>query len=255
MAIRNDLHPLFSCSVSAILTFLLASACMYAISNGAPIDRDQAIEAALGYTGFGVLSDFQKTDSNITAQLISAQEANFGVLTDKSSNLVWKINFTNIVIPPDTLDKTGLGSAGRNFEVLIDAQSGNLLRIYSRLDSTNSSNSHYDSLLKDIEVKLSKSIYGFLGFPNGVPIMTFKRVLGYGIVNDLIPNEIIAYYVTFAESDGIKRDIWSIDLRGMPKQFAFEPPSSANGHRPIITHFRRIWDGKTGKLLFGSNAP
>ncbi len=215
--------------------------------------ESKAIARALVYTGFDEYSDYSMEKGNVTARLRDINEVNYHLLLDSCGSQVWSIDFKSVGYPEKYRNESAQKEQTRDFNILIDAETGKLLRIHSILDMDKADTSR---LMKSLEQTLqSDNEAGFVGFPDEIPEHQFLDMLCSTVADPTIPNELIGYYVVYVGHKGEPKHVWSIEMGGIPPEYSPGLPSTPDFPRPPLTHFRLVYDASTGKLLFGVNAP
>ncbi len=158
----------------------------------------------------------------------------------------WKLKFKSAKGVEDAFERT--------FDVLLDPENGNILRVASRWPQGVAGEP------QDIPAHIAEEEMGwmsdeYLSFPDEEPRITFAQALevvhGPGVGNPLVAKRITGRYVVQSATRGGPSPVWAITLEGIKRQVPSPP-----GSRPrSISCIRNIVDARTGEWLGASNIP
>ncbi len=167
----------------------------------------------------------------------------------------WLVEFDNLKL---TLDVRGTQVANehiRALRALVDATSGQLLRVWSpeRISSSKAPRGP-----EEREDSISMGPERWLGFPTTPPGASLLSVLSYlGWSPDI--EEIDAVYVLARcpgeayQSRGEPRPTWSITLRASVPFAGFFPTGREQGDTSVVYGTRLVYEAVTGTLVYATN--
>ncbi|MEZ5360601.1 MAG: hypothetical protein R3F48_17435 [Candidatus Zixiibacteriota bacterium] len=210
--------------------------------------ENEAIELAIKFSGFDKADGFSKS-KNVTVEIKRIQDINIPFASDRVLNSeVWQVNFKNVPVGQQTTRTTF-----RDFEVLLDRQSGKLLMIYSISEKEGSS----DTLPQPSKVAAENYFvarkYKFNGIPDSLCEVSFWEALQKVRIASPSSSKIIkAYYWDFSTGETHYPYAWLIIHRGMDEQV---PTSHGNKNNPIGRNMMSCIDAMTGVGYFETTGP
>lgn len=141
-----------------------------------------------------------------------------------------------------------------NWEILLDPNSGQLLRIVSGHpigDPPIPPEADAKSATEQLETTGNERYHGFPEEPPRISFVDAIRVLILEGENPLAARQIKAQYVEWSELGREHHSVWAITLRGI----RFAMAERRGGPREAIYSIRHIVDAKTGKWLGATNSP
>jgi hypothetical protein len=246
------------------LLFLMAAAvCSYA-QQVEPAYTDslkvksasEAYDIALHYTGFEVSDSAVRDEIERSAALITIENDQTPFLREQvNGHPAWKLEFSGVRFLDEQIEHRLQQKPIRSFEVIIDAQTGLLLRIYSIRENYDKSISPMPSVDKAEDEMRRYGREKYHGFPANLPSATFLQALQHASGSPYLAGEIIAEYVVRSVMNNPPSNVWAIDLRGIP-------PFPTVSHQGIgivpeyqRNHMRSIIDGKTGNFMSCNTGP
>lgn len=158
----------------------------------------------------------------------------------------WKLKFKSAKGAEDAFERT--------FDVLVDPENGNVLRVASRWPQ-GVAGEPLDIPAQSAEDQMGRRSEKYHGFPAEAPRITFAQALevvyGPGVGNPLVAKRITGRYVVQSAPRGGPSPVWAITLEGIKRQVPSPP-----GSRPrSISRIRNIVDARTGEWLRATTIP
>jgi hypothetical protein len=224
-------------------------------TSGAVRTAEEAVQRAYQYTGFEEIKSVPKTAAAEMASLTVIENDSTPFLyTQINGRQVWKVQLKDVrLVLPRKPQEYLQQCKPKTFEAWIDAETGILLRVFSRYDGYDPN--LFPELAPDSATKVMNRMREiFAGFPTELPKVDFLEAL------DLAPGtspckakEIIARYVLWSHMGKSAVPAWFILVRGKPPFNTLSKP----GHY-IPEFFRNRWcaivDATTGRFL-GAGTP
>jgi len=215
----------------------------------------EAIFRALEYTGFGDFQGF--TRSLVAPELTTINDDKTPFLHDRiNGRPIWRVPFMNISINSRTFDSTGKGSDLRRFDVYLDPETGQLLKIISKYEGVDT-NIAPEPPAEMAEMQLRNRGELYIDFPPEPTPINFMEALNP--CNDT-SKEISASLIIFSIKPLYEtpRAVWAITRRGIGP-WHFHPPRIPNAPRVSLplymrNHSRSVIDATTGACLFSTTA-
>lgn len=231
--------------------------CCFARQIGTDLNKLENVDAYVDkLTGFGTLEQITKSFRRVD---VNDDNTPFLHRQINGKKNVWRIEIKNVRLKLKSVWPRYKDKYLRNFEVLVDHNTGHLLRIRSKFDG-------YDpNMLPEppaewAEARLRGTGYEiYHGFPAEPPKISFLEALNSIGGHPLSAKEIYALYVMESKMKSQPRPVWAITLRGIPPlHFITVPPGVSKDKLPPIwqrNHFRYVVNAVTGKVLFATNSP
>lgn len=170
---------------------------------------------------------------------------------------VWRVLFENVSLQLKSAVPGFQDGYRREFTVLIDRDTGQLLSVTSLFDGDAPEMRPQPSgEAAEEQLRAEDEIYH--GLPPDEPQINFLDaldiVLSKGIGSPFLAKEIYGVCVTHSRMESAPRSVWAITLRGLP-------PIPARGRYgdtiPVWqrNHMRNVLDATTGEFLFATNSP
>lgn len=231
--------------------------CCFARQIGTDLNKLDNVDAYVDkLTGFGTLEEITKSFGRVD---VNDDNTPFLHRQIKGKKNVWRIEIKNVRLKLKSVWPRYKDKYLRNFEVLVDPNTGHLFRIRSKFDG-------YDpNMLPEppaewAEARLrgaGNEIYH--GLPAEPPKVSFLEALNAIGGHPLLAKEIYALYVMESDMNSPPRPVWAITLRGIPPlPFITVPPGVSEDNLPPIwqrNHFRYVVNAVTGKVLFATTSP
>ena len=159
----------------------------------------------------------------------------------------WKLKFKSAKGAEDAFERT--------FDVLVDPENGNVLRVASRWPQ-GVAGEPQDLPRQSAEDQMwGTSNEKYDSFPDEAPRITFARALevvhGPGVGNPLVAKRITGRYVVQSIAPKGPSPVWAITLEGIHRL----APSFSRSRPRFISRIRNIVDARTGEWLGASNRP
>lgn len=211
------------------------------------ISSSKAYRMAVNYTGFG---DTVTTPKTACTELTVVEDTTTPFMwAELRGRKVWKISLRNVEIA------RGGHKGTRDFEILLDSASNQLLSIFS-IDANAGSADTLSELGGSVAADYMQSRgFRFNGLPDGPPPITFAHALSACIKNPARSKIIRGILVDYSVNGTRDSLIWIIVLHGT------DTPLLASGKaESLVPENQRnsIWnavDATTGKLKYVTNAP
>jgi hypothetical protein len=231
--------------------------CCFARQIGTDLNKLDNVDVYVGkLTGFGTLEQITKAFRRVDVNDDNTPFLNRQINRKKN---VWRIEIKNVRLKLKSVWPRYKDKYLRNFEVLVDPNTGHLLRIRSKFDG-------YDpNMLPEPPAEVAEArIRGggheiYHGFPAEPPNISFLEALDAIGGHPLSAKEIYALYVMESDMNSQPRPVWAITLRGIPPLHTITvPPGVSQDKLPPIwqrNHFRYVVNAVTGKVLFATTTP
>jgi hypothetical protein len=210
-----------------------------------------AIAKAFQYTGFDRI-DRPGRRAEATAEIMTAGDENSPYVADEmSGKYVWNVHFGDIPVEWGT---RVIGN--RNFDVILDAETGQLIKIFSIDDNAGSSDTLPQPTARGAEMNLGRRGYTFNSLPNQCPTVPFMQALNSVIIGNPLSTKILkAYYWDITNRGGPRPRTWIIILRGMKSPMPSSAPGGENIHPKYRNAFMTIINSDNGVPEYSSTAP
>jgi hypothetical protein len=216
----------------------------YALANGTA-----AIDRAIEYTGFSISESSAK--SAITqAQLVTISDDNTPFVAGQiNGHEVWKIKFEGIRVGKDQQ------AMGRDYSVLLDPITGQLLKIFSISDEFGSSDTLPEPSAHKSKEYLQKRGIKFQGLPDKEPNITFTEALSVCPLRPARAKSIRGIYTDHMASNFEYPNTWIIIIRGA--EFLMSASGPTPDQVPINQRNSILCavNANTGVLEYVMNAP
>ena len=224
------------------------------LGNEVSLDSAAAVALAMEYTGFSSKSDSRLQQAeDINSSIITAVDSTTPFLHQAiSDSRLWLIELKNMAIASKANERIDPSYQNlRDFRVLVDSRTGNLIEISSKLEH-NDKNVLPPPSAHVAEVQLLAAGEKYTGFPTIRPRTTFVEALKACKFYPTLAKEIVAYYVLHEYQGAEPKPVWIIHLKGLPPF-----PDSRLGTSPEYMRNHRRWviDAETGKAMFSNNRP
>jgi hypothetical protein len=231
--------------------------CCFARQIGTDLNKLDNVDAYVDkLTGFETLEEIRKSFGRVD---VNDDNTPFLHRQINGKKNVWRVEIKNFRLKLKSVWPRYKDKYLRNFEVLVDPNTGHLLRIRSKFDG-------YDpNMLPEPPAEVAEArIRGggyeiYHGFPAEPPKISFLEALDAIGVHPLSAKEIYALYVMESKMKSQPRPVWAITLRGIPPlRMVSVPPGVSQDKLPPIwqrNHFRYVVNAVTGKVLFASTSP
>jgi hypothetical protein len=217
--------------------------------NNALLSQEEAISRALAYTGFDKINGYQKACVMTSEKVVYSKDNTPFNFTLINGHEVWRVKFQHIPL------SHGIFNSFRDFEVLLNPSSGQLLSVYSISDSAGSSDTLPEPSPDTVEMSLNIRNIIFNALPEQVPTISFYDALQASMESPTNAKIIKGLFMDQTSPKGHNAQTWIIILRGL------EPPAMTSGlaARHVPANQRNsIWcfiNGVTGKCMFDIDAP
>jgi len=207
-----------------------------------------AISKALEYTGFDALPGFsEKNVAEAKLEMIADCRTPF-VAERMKKNDVWRLTFTDVPVQWHSEE------VKRDFEVILDPTSGQLLSVFSISDEVGSSDTLPEPTAIIAEDELEQRLVLFDGLPKKMPQISLIEAFSSCHLSPASAKIIRALYMNFHMRTTTHNDTWIIILRGT--EYPMEPFGSL-GYVPVNERNCMLYsvDSETGFLKFAVTAP
>ncbi len=206
----------------------------------------------------GELTELNVVSEKSAAERVTVNSDNTPFLwRQRIGKRAWLVTFVNVSLKLPSAIAGYRDPYRRQFDVLLDEDSGELLSITSLFRGA-APDMRPQPSGEVAERQLSAEKETYEGVPAEDPRVTFLGaldiILSKGMGSPFLAKEIFAVYVMEARMGSPARPVWAITLRGIP-------PISAHGpyadEVPVWqrNHMRNVIDAKTGEFLFATNSP
>jgi hypothetical protein len=206
-------------------------------------------------TGFGTLKAITKSFERVD---VNDDNTPFLHSQINRKRNIWRVRIKNVRLKLKSAIPWLKDRYVRNFEVLVDPNTGHLLRIRSKFDG------HDPNMLPEPPAEVAEEemrnsgneIYH--GFPLDPPKISLLDALDAVMGSPYLAKEIYAVHVIQSDMGSKPRAVWAITLRGIPPITRIGPSRvRAKELLPVwqLNHIRNVLDASTGKLLFATSCP
>jgi hypothetical protein len=255
----NNSHIRFFYSVvTVMIVFTFASYCFAKPKLGTQVEVLNYINTITDFNDLGgIIYSYKQV--NIT-------DDNTPFLHEqiKGKKDVWLVEAKNVYL---RRFPSGRENTDRKFSILVDSNSGKLLKITSKYDGFDP-----DMKPEPNAASAERQIGGnekYLGFPDTPPTITFLKALDIlnekAVSKPTSAKEIDAYYISWSSNDMSwisktilgQHNVWVITLRGVPALPGGSWPGEdvSKIKKWSINHLRIVLDAETGEILSQGNSP
>ena len=194
--------------------------------------------------------------SETTAKLVTLAEDNTPFLSEQIvGRQVWHVIIRKWKLRLDSAMPGFEDSYERTFDVLLDPEDGNILKIVSRWPEGIAEIAPEPSASSAELQMRGAGLEKYHSFPKTKPSISFLQALDVtlkeGFGNPLQAKQIVAHYVVRSSMERKPKRVWAITLRGItPFRAAY--PGVAEDAR---NHMRNIIDATTGKWISANTSP
>ena len=247
-----------------LIALMLSSAAVLLLAGTGRLGQDCSIETAqqavgqvYEYTGFEAIAEVSDSMAAEIARLEIVENDDTPFLYEYvNGRTVWKVKLDQIRLNlPRRSPEAIANQTPKNFEAWLDAETGQLLKIFSQIDG-------YDSTLapepppesSTVELRCTGEV--LVEYPEYSPSVCLVEALGNAAGSSpVLAKEILAVFVMWSYLDRPPRPVWSITGRGIPPMPLLGAP--VKDDTPIYTRNRRrtIVDATTGVFLLITDSP
>lgn len=243
--------------------------CSFAEEGTRDLTKQSDVEAYVDeLTGFGELESISKSFERVD---INDDNTPFLHAQINGKKGVWRVEIKNVRLKLESAVSEFKDRYVRSFDVLIDPNTGHLLKITSAFDGNDPNMlPEPPAIVAEAQIKNhGNEIYH--GFPLEPPkislLQALDAILREGVGSPFLAKEIYAVYVMESRMRGYKsgwepRPVWAITLRGIPRRpLKGKPPSLHDTPDEELVpawqrnHMRNVVDARTGKVLFATSCP
>ena len=211
--------------------------------------KEQALDYALLYTGFDNTPGFEKTSIDEPAMIISSTNSTPFVAKHINNQSVWRVHFRSIRVGArdPKLD--------RDFDVLLEPTTGQLLEILSISDLAGSNDTLPEPDPDSAEMRFQKGRIVFNGLTRNSPPISFIEALATVPADPAATKVIKAIYIDYSRGGERDSATWIIMFRGMAQPL--ELHGIAKREVPVNQR-NSIWcavDAGTGRPEYCTNGP
>ncbi len=210
---------------------------------------DIAISRAMAYTGFAKTQEFSLSKGNVEAVLTTPGEAAVKLMKDKSAgDSLWQVTLRDVRFTLIDKSRPFREQQHRDFTIWLDAVTGKLIRIHSRLVDTAGSVPRmpfYPELERLLVGNINDIYYGY---PDTLPVLTLYDILQTAGSEPFNRKEITAYYVIQSRMGANPRPVWILDIGGVAPM---ERPNGGGSKTDWdINHMQRTLDPSSGAAFW-----
>ncbi len=213
------------------------------------ITAEAALERAFAYTGFDKVTGFDKAKVDRPEKVRMVDDKTPFIATALINGRdVWRVVFKNVAVGDSN------HMVKRDFDVLMDPRTGNLLRIYSVSDEVGSSDTLAELSAADADQDLRDRRCVFNGLPAGPPPVSFVQAVANCYLSPAKAKVIRAMYLDYSSSQKRRPNIWVLILRGTERPI---PMSSPGGDKVPVRERNSLWvavDAIKGYMLYFRDA-
>lgn len=189
--------------------------------------EQEALQQARIYTGFGDTASLAQTGSPEAKRINLAVDDTPFLHSLIAGHEIWQVTFKDVVIPYEGLDPDSLPQYARDFQVLLDAKTGRLLKITSVGPATSRWKYSLPASAQASEDYARKCSLAVTGLPTAQPAPLVK-VLTKCPNTPFLAERIVAVYVDITTRDRVNPvPRWFISLRGIPPIPVFGGPENS----------------------------
>lgn len=213
-----------------------------------PLTAEEAIEQAIEYTGFDRLPGFLD-NLRCAATLGPVKDSRTPFVAEyMKNNEVWKLDFIDVPLVWRS------GEVKRDFQVIIDAGTGQLLSVFSISDEVGSSDTLPEPSAMVAEQFFTQKLIFFDSLPTGTPNTSLIEAFGKCHMNPIKAKKIRVLFIGYHLRTATHGVSWIIILRGTEHPM---DPFSQIGAVPVNERNSVLYsvDSETGILEFAMTAP
>jgi hypothetical protein len=217
-----------------------------------------AISRALGYTGFGEFK-ITSTEERFISELVTINDDKTPFLHSLiNGHIIWKVVFTGVNLRERKIDTAENCIDCRNFEVYLDPETGQLLKIISKSEEVDT-NIAPEPQIERAERQLLESGERWTGFVNATTSCTFLQALlncpYKGFSENQIEAVLVMYLNNLPGGNKAAEPVWIITVRGISPI-----PSHGPRHAADVPVYQRNYvheyvDASNCRLLSWKNVP
>ena len=212
---------------------------------------EQAIERALQFTGIESRIDTSSANSSVRAEKVIIKDDVTPFLSNKiNGREIWRVLYTGVDFRVPLLLSDSNVTKLRDIEVLLDPETGQLLRVIVTCREVDSTVKPEPSVLQaEQHLKRKREIYH--DFIEGLPAISFIDAVFVGVgCMPWAANMIIAQLITQSNLDGEINRVWHFICLDVPITLA-----TFGGTYKDVDRARCVVDATTGVWLEMSSAP
>lgn len=213
-----------------------------------------AISNAFKVMGFVETNKDALLEQGVAVQVLARDSLTPFLNQHIDNKIVWRVFLSDIEIRPKSAKMSGSAKkTGRDFEVLLDPETGAVLRIYSA-PLKNDTNVWNEPLSEIAEQKLRRNQEIYHGFPSILPEISLLEALEAAVgCKPFVANEIIAQLVMHSNSGTEPKPVWCITCRGIPPVVG--SARSAKAPVQFRNRARCVVDATTGEWMYMTSNP
>ncbi len=247
------------CMVMSVVTLCLLTSLLHADSTNVLNTKNEAIAAALAYSGFSTLRQCSVDTASVRLVVLDDDQTPW-LHNELNGKKLWqvKVDVTLEVLVED--QRTGdtlreFDEKSREFTIYLDPETGQILKMTS--DPGEYPHKPFKPPAEVGEWVLTHRREKFVGFPKEPPKVTFLNALRSVIGDPFSAKEIQVVYMLWSRNGSEPRPVWSIDLRGLDQPAVMPSHHAMEVDIPIedLNHMRTIVCAETGRHLWSTNVP
>lgn len=211
---------------------------------------EQAIERALQFTGIESRIDTSSANSSVRAEKVIIKDDVTPFLSNKiNEREIWRVLYTGVDFRVPLLLSDSNVTNLRDIEVLLDPETGQLLRVIVTSREVDSTVKPEPSVLQaEQHLKRKREIYH--DFIEGLPAISFiDAIYASAGCQPRVAKKIIAQLVLLSRNNGEFQEMWCFTTRGL------RPMAGFHGSIRSVDGARCVVDATTGQWLYVTSAP
>lgn len=210
-------------------------------------DAESAIERAIECTGFDKSRNFSYDSSIGIVELQEAVDTTTPFLHERiNGRPAWFVEFKNILMNPQKYSFDRIRKYPKDFEVYLDAETGQLLRIFSPYIGQDKDRP-FDVPRKEAEKQIGCEKY--IGLLDSIPATSFYKAANASRHEiAMLAKEIHAVCISHARGDKVVKPTWMISLFGIPSM-PLDLDIRNNKTGEFNRHSRLLVNAMTGEVI------
>lgn len=237
----------------SVLILLAAGVCLAGGECSSPGESlstpEAAVERALIYTGFSKTQELSLSNGNAEAMKATMEGAMVNLMKDKmGSDSIWQVTLKDVRFSLLDRGRPFREQQHRDFTVWLDAVTGRLIRIHSKLPDTVGCikrKPYYIDLERRLIANRDMDHYGY---PDSLPAYSLFDVMQTVVAEPFNKKEITVYYVIQSRMKSEPKPVWIIHIGGIPP---FEARQLGSKTDYSLNHMQKIIDPSNGGMLSG----
>jgi hypothetical protein len=208
------------------------------------ITPQAAVERALAYTGFDNTQELSVSKGNVEAMMTTPDKASVNLMRDKAgSDSLWQVTLKDVQFTLLDKSRPFREQQHRDFTVWLDAVTGKLIRIHSKLPDTVGCVKRKPFYIEMERLMVGNLSAAYHGYPDSLPGISLFDIMQTVVSEPFNKKEITAYYIIYSCYEIDNEPVWIVDIGGMPP---FEARQLSSKTDYSLNHMRKVIDPTNG---------